>query len=173
MGWNDHLVLLGFIAVCVVAASSGAIFAPGAWYRALKKPWWNPPDWMFPVVWTVLYAFMAIAGWLVWRAAGSFGAAAVPLAFFALQLVLNAGWSAIFFGLKRMDWALIEVGLLWAAILACIVTFAPFSGLAAWLMAPYLLWVTIAAYLNYTVLRLNRDRMPETSADGAASRQAR
>lgn len=155
MGWTDYLVLLGFLALCTVAASSGAVFQPGAWYRSLKKPSWNPPDWVFPVVWTVLYAFMAIAAWLVWRAAGSFAAAAVPLGFFVLQLALNAAWSWLFFGRKRMDWALIEVLFLWAAILACIVTFAPFSTAAAWLMAPYLLWVTIAAYLNYTVLRLN------------------
>ena len=157
MAWSDYLVLLGFIAVCMVAAMSGAVFKPGPWYRSLAKPSWNPPDWVFPVVWTALYAMMAVAGWLVWRAAGSFAAAAVPLGFFVLQLVLNAGWSAIFFGLRRMDLALVEVVFLWLAIFACIVTFAPFDTSAAWLMAPYLLWVTIAAYLNYTVLRLNRE----------------
>jgi benzodiazapine receptor len=157
MTGTEWLVLLGFIVVCTAAAMSGAVFKPDRWYRELRKPSWNPPDWVFPVVWTILYAMMAIAGWLVWREAGSFAAAALPLALFTVQLVLNALWSAIFFGMKRMDLALAEVGLLWLAILACIVTFAPISAAAAWLMAPYLLWVTIAAYLNYTVLRLNRD----------------
>jgi translocator protein len=155
MGWADYFVLLGFILVTTVAAASGGIFQPGEWYERLRKPWWNPPKWVFPTVWTLLYALIAIAGWLVWREAGGFAAAAVPLGFFLLQLLLNAGWSAVFFGMKRMDLALVEVLFLWASILACIVTFAPHSTFAAWLMAPYLLWVTIAAYLNWTVLKLN------------------
>ncbi|MEO1090597.1 MAG: TspO/MBR family protein [Pseudomonadota bacterium] len=154
MSWGDYGMLFVFIALCTVAASSGAMFKPDAWYQALKKPWWNPPNWVFPVVWTPLYAMIAVAGWFVWLEAG-FAGAALPLTFYVLQLILNALWSALFFGAKRIDWALTEVGLLWLAIATCVVTFWPISQAAALLMLPYLLWVTIAAYLNYTVLKLN------------------
>lgn len=146
--------LLGFAAVCTLAATSGAVFRPGAWYKALRKPPWNPPDWLFPIAWTVLYAMIAVSGWLVWRTAG-FAGAALPLAVYGLQLVLNAGWSALFFGLRRPDWALYEVILLWASILGCVVLFAPINADAAWLMVPYLLWVSFAAVLNLAIVRRN------------------
>jgi tryptophan-rich sensory protein len=146
--------LLGFVAACTLAASSGAIFQPGGWYRNLNKPSWNPPDWLFPIAWTLLYAMIAVAGWLVWRTAG-FGGAGAALAVYFLQLVLNAGWSALFFGLRRPDWAFYEVIALWASILGCVVLFWPIHAGAAWLMVPYLLWVTFAAVLNAEIWRRN------------------
>ena len=100
---------------------------------------------MFPVVWTPLYLLMAVSGWLVWREAGLFVLPFIP---YGVQLVLNAAWSAIFFGLRRPDLAFIEVVALWLSIAATIVAFAPISPVAAWLLAPYLLWVTIASVLN-------------------------
>jgi tryptophan-rich sensory protein len=154
MSWSDGLGLLGFMAACVAVASSGAIFKPGAWYEELAKPWWRPPNWAFPVVWTILYLMIAVSGWLVWRKAG-FAGAALPLAVYGVQLLLNAAWSGFFFGMRRMDLALVDVGLLWLSIVALIVLFRPIDSAAALLLAPYLVWVSIAAFLNWTMLRLN------------------
>ena len=153
------LGLFGFLLACFAAASTGAFFQPGAWYAGLAKPAWVPPNWLFPVAWTALYLMIAVAGWLVWREAG-FAGAPLALGLWALQLVLNAAWSWIFFGLKRMDWALAELAALWAAILATVLAFAPVSAAAAWLMAPYLAWVSFAGVLNLAMLRLNRARVP-------------
>ncbi len=149
------LALAVFIAAVLLAASSGAVFKPGAWYYALSKPRWNPPDWAFPSAWAVLYLMIALAGWRVWeRAEGQ--ALVVPMAVYAVQLVLNAGWSAVFFGLKRPDLALAELTCLWVAIVATILAFYPIDPTAAFLMLPYLGWVTFAGALNHSVWRMNR-----------------
>ncbi len=150
MSWS----LVAFCVACYGAAMTGGIFRPGAWYRALNKPSWQPPDWLFAPVWMVLYGMIAVSGWFVWREAGWSGAA-IALIIFAVQLVLNALWSALFFGLKRMDLALIDVAALWLSVAAMMVTFWPIHQGAALLLIPYLLWVSFAAFLNYTVLRLN------------------
>jgi translocator protein len=142
-----------FVVLCFAAASSGAIFKPDAWYRALAKPSWQPPDWLFAPVWTILYLMIAVAGWLVWREAGA--AAFAPLAVYVLNLVLNAGWSAIFFGMRRPDLALIQLVALWVSTLAVILLFLPIRTDAALLLAPYLAWVTFAGVLNYAIVRRN------------------
>jgi tryptophan-rich sensory protein len=144
-----------FLLANFAAALSGGYFRPGAWYEGLRKPRWQPPDWAFPVVWSVLYVLNAYAGWRVWESAGP-GEAFVPMAVYGLQLVLNAGWSAIFFGLHRMGLAMVEVLLLWLSILGCMIAFHPLDALAAWLLLPYLAWVTVASCLNWTVWRMNR-----------------
>lgn len=151
---SDWLPLLGFFAACFATALSGAVFTPGAWYEGLKKPWWRPPNWLFGPAWGVLFIMIAISGWLVWREVG-FGLA---IALYGVQLVLNFLWSAFFFGLRRPDYALYDLMALWLSILACIVVFAPISATAAWLMVPYLAWVSFAGWLNYTMLRLNGPR---------------
>jgi translocator protein len=151
---NDWLPLLGFFAACFATALSGAIFTPGAWYEGLKKPWWRPPNWLFGPAWGLLFIMIALSGWFVWREAG-FG---WPIAIYGVQLVLNFLWSAFFFGARRPDWALYDLMALWLSILACIVVFAPISATAAWLMAPYLAWVSFAGWLNFTMLRLNGPR---------------
>jgi len=132
-------------------ACTGAIFKPGSWYAALAKPSWTPPNWMFPVVWSILYLFIAIAGWLTWQQAGW----SLALGFWIVQLVLNGAWSWLFFGLRRMDLAFLDVMLLWSCIVAFIVLAWPISTTAAFLFMPYLLWVSIAATLNRTVWRMN------------------
>lgn len=147
-------MLLVFVGAVALAALSGAVFKPGEWYKALAKPAWTPKDWVFPVVWTLLYAMMAFAMWLVWVEAGWAVWPAIALWFG--QLVFNAGWSAVFFGLKRMDWALIEVAGLWLMVAATMIAFFQVRMDAGALLAPYLLWVTIAAVLNYQVWRMNR-----------------
>ena len=145
--WN----FWGFVGACFVVSLSGAVFKPGAWYAGLRKPSWNPPNWAFAPAWTVLYVMIAIAGYLVWRQVG-FGPA---LAVYAVQLVCNATWSGLFFGMKRPDIGFYGVVALWLSILACILVFAPISATAMWLMVPYLAWVSFAGYLNWTLWRMN------------------
>lgn len=144
--------LLGFFAAVALVAGSGILFKPGAWYESLKRPSWRPPNWAFGPAWTVLYAMIAVAGWLVWRKVG-FGPA---LLVYAVQLLLNAGWSAVFFGLRRPGLALGELTLLWLSIIATIAAFLPIDALAAGLLLPYLAWVTFAGALNRSIWRMNR-----------------
>jgi benzodiazapine receptor len=146
--------LAGFILLVVIVAGAGAIFEPGAWYDTLAKPVWTPPNWLFPIAWTILYLMIAVAGWLVWREVG-FAAAALGFVFYFLQLVLNAAWSWLFFGMHRMDLGLADVAGMWLAIAATIVTFYAVRPGAAWLLAPYLVWVSYAAALNLTLWRMN------------------
>ncbi|WP_226381670.1 TspO/MBR family protein [Falsiroseomonas ponticola] len=151
MDWQSTFGLLGFFAACFAAACTGAVFKPGEWYDRLDRPNWLPPDWAFPVAWSLLYIMIAVAAWLVWRVEGF----QLALGIWAVQLVLNALWSVLFFGVRRLGLALAEALALWASILACIVTFAPVSATAAWLMVPYLAWVTFACVLNWSMWRRN------------------
>lgn len=151
--------LIGFAAAAFLAALSGALFKPGAWYETLRKPFWRPPNWLFGPAWAVLYATIAVSGWLVWRKAG-FAGAAMPLAVYAVQLLLNAAWSALFFGLRRPDIAFAELVLLWLSILATILVFHPVDAFAAWLLLPYLAWVGFAGCLNLALWRLNPETVP-------------
>jgi tryptophan-rich sensory protein len=150
------LSLTVFVAAAIAAASSGAIFRPGRWYREeLAKPPWRPPDWLFGPVWMVLYAMIAVAGWLVYETAGLAGAG-TALGIYAVQLVLNWGWSFMFFGLRSPGLGLIEVVGLWASILATIAAFLPIHTGAALLLVPYLLWVSFAMVLNFRIWQLNQ-----------------
>ena len=150
----ESLVALAvFVLANLAAASSGAFFRPGEWYAALAKPPWTPPNWAFPVVWSILFVFNAVAGWLVWMAAGT--GAALPLAVYGVSLLINASWSAVFFGARRMGLGFVVVITLWLSIAAVMALFAPVSPLAAGLIAPYLVWVTIASALNLRVWQLN------------------
>ena len=151
------LALVGFVAACFGAALVGSAFtAPSIpeRYESLAKPFFTPPSWLFGPVWTALYLAMAFAGWLVWRA-GSTSTTALPLALFGGQLVLNALWSVLFFGLRSPGVALAEILILWAAILATLLLFRRISREADWLLTPYLTWVTFAALLNFEIWRLN------------------
>jgi len=150
---SSFLALLAFFSMNFAAASTGAFFRPGAWYANLRKPNWTPPNWAFPLVWTALYCTIAISGWLVWETAG---ASAWPaLTIYVAHLLVNMGWSYLFFGRKRFDWAMAEVACLWLMIVAVIVAFAHVSPIAALLLGPYLAWVTVAAVLNLRLLQLN------------------
>jgi benzodiazapine receptor len=157
------LMLIAFGAASFGAAATGTIFRPGNWYKQLDKPLWRPPDWLFAPVWMVLYVSIALSGWLVWREAG-FAGAALPLGVYALQLVLNAAWTPIFFGLQRPGLALVEIVLLWGSVVATIVLFYPVSAAAAWLLIPYLAWLSFASALNFSIWRRIR---ANTAAKGA------
>ena len=150
---QNHLPsLVVFVALVALAASTGAMFEPGAWYEQLSKPSWNPPNAIFGPVWTVLYIGIAVAGWLVWRASGRM---VIALQFWIAQLVLNWMWSFLFFGLHRPDLALVDIVLLLATIFAFIVTARRQSRVASWLFVPYAAWVSFATALNFTIWRLN------------------
>ena len=146
--------LMGWLVVSFAAAAAGSRFLPGAWYATLTKPAWNPPAAVFAPVWTVLYASMGVAAWLVWRRAGFIGARAA-LAAFGVQLVLNALWSYLFFGLHRPGVALADIGALWIVILVVAVLFWRVDWRAGALMVPYLAWVGFASCLNFVLWRLN------------------
>ncbi len=140
--------------ICWGAAGLGGVWTASSvdgWYRTLARPSWTPPDALFGPVWAALYTAMAISAWLVWRRVG-FG---WPLAAFAAQLALNVAWSGLFFGLRQVGLALLDIAALWTAILACILLFWPVSTVAALLMAPYLAWVSFAAALNFAIWRMN------------------
>ncbi|MCY0148783.1 tryptophan-rich sensory protein [Hoeflea sp. G2-23] len=140
------------ITVLVVAtASSGVFFKPGAWYQGLRRPAWTPPNWAFPLVWTILYIAIAISGWLVWQASGI----SIAMALWLLQLIFNGAWSWLFFGRHRMDLAFVDICLLLLAILAYIAMASTVSQLAALLFVPYAAWVITAAALNRAVWLLN------------------
>ncbi len=148
---SDTIVLGMFFTLTAAAAITGGFFSPGPWYQQLRKPSWTPPGWAFPVVWTLLYVMIAIAGFKVWQVQGIGPAVAV----WSLQLVLNAMWSWIMFGRKQIGWALVDAGGMWISIAVFLVLAWPVSQTAALLFMPYLVWVTIAFRLNQRILQLN------------------
>ncbi|MDZ4243482.1 MAG: TspO/MBR family protein [Candidatus Doudnabacteria bacterium] len=145
------------------AGAIGSVFtAPSiaGWYAGLVRPALNPPAWVFGPVWTTLFALMGVSAWLIWkrldsRLRGNDKRIKIALGIFLGQLVLNTLWSIIFFGLNSPGGALIEIVFLWLAILATIVAFYKISKPAAWLLVPYILWVSFAMYLNYAIWTLN------------------
>lgn len=140
-----------FIAAAIGGAAS---IQAGPFYTQLVRPAWAPPPWIFGPVWTVLYAMMGVAAWLVWRV-GGFRAAQSALTLFLVQLALNALWSWLFFGWHRGALAFADIVLLWALIVATLIAFWRIRPLAGALLVPYLLWVSFAAALNYSVWKLN------------------
>jgi translocator protein len=146
--------LAGWLVISFVPAWFGQQFTAPEWYQQLDRPGWAPPSWIFGPVWTTLYALMGISAWLVWVERG-FRAGAVALGLFLLQLVANGAWSWIFFGLQRMDLALIEIVVLWVLILATILAFWRIHRLAAVLLLPYLAWVSFATALNAALWQMN------------------
>ena len=151
---KNMLGFAGWLGVTFAAAWIGSRYMPGTWYASLVKPSWNPPNAIFGPVWTVLYALMGISAWLVWKKAG-FNGAGAALILFVVQLVLNALWSYLFFGLHRPDMAFLDIIALWAAVLVVAALFWRVDRIAGGLMVPYVVWVTFASYLNYVLWRLN------------------
>jgi benzodiazapine receptor len=156
---RSMLVLAALIVVCFAAAGGGSLATTpqtvsGGWYGTLDKPFFTPPASVFGPVWTVLYLSMAVSAWLVWRRDGFSGAQAA-MALFSAQLVLNLLWSVIFFGLEAPGLVLVEIVVLWTAILLTILAFSKRSRPAGRLLVPYLAWVTFATALNASIWWLN------------------
>jgi len=151
--WKPILIAA---AAAVMVATLGALMTDlGPWYADLRKPSWQPPDWLFPPAWTTIFALAAVSGVLAWRAAPDREAREWLLGLFALNAFLNVLWSGLFFRLHRPDWALAEVGFLWLSIVLLIVVLARWSKAASAVLVPYLAWVSFAAVLNLAVVRLN------------------
>jgi translocator protein len=125
------------------------------WYAVANKPWFNPPNWIFAPVWTLLYILMGIALFLVWKSETGKIIKQTAITLFAVQMVLNFFWSFIFFKLQQPGWAFAEIILMWIMILFTILWFGKISSPAAWLLVPYICWVSFAAVLNYSIWKLN------------------
>lgn len=148
---RNALVLVGFILATFCAPLAGSFSLPGAWYAALNKPEWNPPSWIFGPVWSLLYLLMAVAAWQVWKRDGW----RRPIWLYFVQLAINAAWTPVFFGAHQPGWALVVIVMMWFAILLTLLAFFQVRKSAAWLLLPYLAWVTFATFLNFTLWRLN------------------
>ena len=168
---NNFFKLVIAIVVSELAGIIGSVFTISSiptWYAGLVKPALNPPAWVFGPAWTTLYALMGVAAFLIWREYDKLTLSEVEglviqrkkqikiaLSIFLGQLVLNTLWSIIFFGLHSPGWALVDIVLLWLAIVWTIAVFYKISRPAAWLLVPYILWVSFASYLNYSIWMLN------------------
>lgn len=146
--------LIGWIVLCSLAGIFGAQFEPGSWYEALQKPAWTPPNWVFPVVWPILYILMGISAWLIWKLKTTKLTDSV-FTWFYMQLALNALWSWLFFGMHYIGTALAEILLLWTAIIFTILLFWNKRRLAGALLVPYLAWVSYASALTFAIWKLN------------------
>ena len=155
---NSFFKLIIAIAISELAGIIGSIFTVSTipnWYATLAKPALNPPAWIFGPVWTTLHALMGIAAFLIWKKGWDRKDVRMALAVFGLQLILNAIWSIIFFGLRSPLWALVDIAAMWLAIVWTMVLFYKISKPAMWLLVPYILWVSFASYLNYSIWILN------------------
>ena len=161
---NNFLKLVIAIVISQLAGVVGSVFTVSSiptWYAALQKPSFNPPNWIFGPAWTTLYLLMGVAAFLIWSsyAKATDGQSRkrikIALGIFGCQLILNALWSIIFFGLHSPLWAFVEIIFLWLAIFATIIAFYKISRPAAYLLLPYILWVSFASILNFSILILN------------------
>ncbi|MFZ1104289.1 MAG: TspO/MBR family protein [Hyphomicrobiaceae bacterium] len=158
MTGRSFLRLIGCLALCLgVAVANGSVTYPEipTWYASLTKPPWTPPNWVFPLVWSVLYVMMGVSLWLLWDRAADTPGRRTAITLFLLQLGLNAAWSPVFFGLHDTGAALVIIVLLAAAITATILAAWRTHRIAAWLLAPYLVWVVYATTLNTAIVALN------------------
>ena len=151
--WQPAVIAAG--AAIGVAVLGGLMTDLGPWYVNLKQPAWKPPDWAFGPIWTTIFALCATAGVIGWRRATTRAQREWLLMLFAANGFLNVLWSLLFFRLHRPDWSLLEVPVLWLSVLALMLLLSRFAKLAAWLLAPYLVWVAIAAALNWQTVQLN------------------
>lgn len=165
MDWNDLIKLFVSIIACFTAGAIGTLFtfkSIPTWYAGLKKPTYTPPNRVFGPVWTTLYLLMAISVFLVWKTGLTTSSANVAFSLFWIQLGVNALWSVIFFGAKSKGGGVVTIVVLWLLILATMVASFRVSTWAGILLVPYIIWVSIATYLNVGVWWLNRPTKRET-----------
>ena len=148
-------IIVAAMTTIFVLGVGGWMTTIGPWYENLIKPTWNPPNWVFGPAWAVILGLAAWSGVLAWTNASDGAERLSIVALFGLNIFLHMLWSPLFFNLRRPDWALYEIPFLWLSILALMIGLAPLSSQASWLLLPYLLWVTFAAFLNLTIVRLN------------------
>lgn len=150
-------LIVSILVPLLAGAVSGFFTSSGVsgWYATANKPWFNPPNWIFAPVWTVLYILMGIALFLVWKSGAEKMIKQTAIILFSVQLALNFFWSFIFFKLQLPGWAFAEIIGMWIMILITILWFGKISSAAAWLLVPYISWVSFASVLNYAVWKLN------------------
>jgi len=141
-----------YLLACCAAAATGIIFKPGAWYESLRKPGFTPPNWAFPVAWTTIYLLIAWAGYRLSTLPGS----ETVLALWAAQIALNTLWTPVFFGAHRIAMALAILGLLWIVVAAMIVMAMQLDIVTGLILFPYLVWLSVAAALNFSIFRHNK-----------------
>lgn len=151
-GWA---LLFAAVLTAVVGGIGGELTVLGPWYQALQKPWWQPPDWAFPIVWSTIFLLSVFAMAFAWRDVEGPVRRGWVVFFFVATGALNILWSYLFFTLQRPDYALVEVGFLWLCVLLLVLLPWRDSKTASLLFFPYLVWVTIASYLTWTVVQLN------------------
>jgi translocator protein len=150
-------LIISILIPLLVGSTAGFFTSSGVngWYAAANKPWFNPPNWLFAPVWTTLYIMMGIALFLVWKTNADKTVKQTALILFAVQLTLNFFWSFIFFKTQQLGWAFAEIIAMWVMILLTIFWFGKISSSAAWLLVPYISWVSFASVLNYALWKLN------------------
>ena len=148
-------IIVAAIITLFVLVGGATLTRVGPWYRALRKPWWNPPEWLFAPAWTVILGLAAWGAVLAWTSSPPEAHLKIAI-LFAVNIFFHMLWTPLFFNLRRPDWALIEVVFLWLSVAALIIGLAPYSSQASWLLVPYLLWVSFAGYLTLKIVRLNR-----------------
>lgn len=153
-------LVVAAVAAVAVAVLGGLATDIGPWYAGLRKPPWQPPDWLFGPVWTAIYALAVIAGARGWTRAGGRDAREWLIVVFAANAFFNVLWSLLFFRLHRPDWALLEVGVLWSSILVLVIVLWRKDRVGGMLLLPYLAWVTFASYLNLVIVELNAPFAP-------------
>lgn len=154
---NNKIRLVVSVLLSVALGSLGGLFTLSeipVWYAGLQKPSFNPPNWIFGPVWTVLYFLMGVSFYLVWKENKS-SERNRAMGWFGVQFLLNFCWSMIFFHFHQTGWAMVEIIFMWVAILITLLQFGKISSLAAWLLVPYISWVSFASVLNYAIWQLN------------------
>ena len=146
----DWMMFLIFLVACFAAGATGGLFPPGAWYQQLNKPSWTPPNWLFPVAWTSLYLCMSVAGARVAGLPGN----GLAMAFWSLQIALNALWTPVFFGLRNLRLGLIVLTGLWLSVAACVISLWQVDTLSGLLFLPYLSWVSVAGAFIAIVFKM-------------------
>ena len=155
---NSILKLFISILIPLLIGGSAGFFATSGvngWYALANKPSFNPPNWIFAPVWTTLYILMGIALYLVWKSTATASIKQTAILLFVVQLTLNFFWSILFFKFQLTGWAFVEIIAMWVAILFTILWFGKISSTAAWLLVPYICWVSFASLLNYSIWKLN------------------
>ena len=154
----DIKKLLFSLALCLSAGGIGSYFTMpsiGTWYAFLEKPVFTPPNWIFGPVWTLLYIMMGIAFYLIWKKEANDVVKSTAVTLYIVQLALNFLWSFVFFYAQQPGWALVNIILMWIFIFLTILWFGKISSLSAWLLVPYICWVSFATVLNYAIWKLN------------------
>ena len=151
----DTYIIAAILWAVILGGAGGLLTTIGPWYRNLKKPTWQPPDWLFGPAWTLILGFAAWAAILAWDGAADDAGRMTIIVLYVINFVCHLLWSPLFFTFRRPDWSLLEVVFLWASVLALCICLRPFSVLASWLIVPYFIWVSFAAILNLFIVRLN------------------